>query len=203
MAESLIRDRKQVLRAAALSQRASLKRADSQTWSRLIQEKVLQFPPYLRAQSIALYSPIQNEVETAAIRDHALVAGKTVYYPKLARAGSLELVQVDSAGTFGVGRFGILEPVGDRRLSDGDHSRLIVMVPGVIFDSQGNRLGRGLGYYDRLLIQLRPDAIFLGLAYDFQTLNEVPAEFWDQRVHYVITERRIIDCTTAQSTLEV
>jgi 5-formyltetrahydrofolate cyclo-ligase len=203
MAENLIKERKQALRAAAISQRTCLKRKDSQTWSRLIQEKVLQFPPYVSAQAIALYSPIQNEVDTEAIRDQALSAGKAVHYPKLTRESSLELVQIDADGAFSVGRFGILEPAGDRRLLQDDPSQLIIMVPGVVFDSRGNRLGRGLGYYDRFLQQLRANTTFVGLAYEFQIVDEVPAELWDQRVHYVITERRIIDCTTAQSSLEV
>jgi 5-formyltetrahydrofolate cyclo-ligase len=202
MSESSIRERKQVLRVAAIAQRMSLTSTDLQTWSRLIQAKVLEFPLYLRAQSVALYSPIQNEVDTAAIRDNALSAGKTLYYPQLTRKGSLDLVRVDSAAAFAVGRFGILEPVGDGRRLD-DDSKLIVVVPGVVFDSEGNRLGRGLGYYDRFLKQIRGNSIFLSLAYEFQMVDEVPTESWDQRVHYLITERRIIDCTPAQSRLEI
>jgi 5-formyltetrahydrofolate cyclo-ligase len=198
MSESLVTERKRTLRASAILQRSSLKATDSETWSGIIQAKVLQSPAYLRSRSVALYSPIQNEVDTAAIRDHALARCKTVYYPRLARGSSLELVQVDSCRSFAVGRFGILEPLGEVETL-ASHGQLLVIVPALVFDYRGNRLGRGLGCYDRFLKELPANAIFMGLSYEFQLVNEVPAEFWDQRVHYIITERRIIDCASSQS----
>jgi 5-formyltetrahydrofolate cyclo-ligase len=70
---------------------------------------------------------------------------------------------------------------------------MVVFVPGVAFDVRGNRLGRGKGWYDRLL-EKSGRATFVALAYDFQIVDAVPSEDWDQRVHYLITERRIIDC---------
>jgi 5-formyltetrahydrofolate cyclo-ligase len=202
MSESLVTDRKRTLRASAVLKRSSLKATDTETWSGIIQVKVLQSPPYLRSQSVALYSPIQNEVDTAAIRDHALATGKRVYYPRLAEGSSLELVQVDRHRSFVMGRFGILEPVGDAEAFD-DQEGLLVIVPALVFDHQGNRLGRGLGFYDRLLKGLSAEAVFMGLSYEFQLVDEVPAELWDQRVHYIITERRMIDCASSQSNLEV
>jgi hypothetical protein len=53
--------------------------------------------------------------------------------------------------------------------------------------------GTGKGWYDRLIKELG-EAILVALAYDFQIVDEVPAEEWDQRVHYVITERSVVDC---------
>jgi 5-formyltetrahydrofolate cyclo-ligase len=105
----------------------------------------------------------------------------------------LELVQIDSVSDLTEGRFGILEPGGDRRLSPCYQSKLVVFVPGVAFDSRGNRLGRGKGWYDRLIKELE-EATLVALAYDFQIVEEVPTDAWDQKVHYVISERRIIDC---------
>ena len=202
MSERVTRERKQLLRAAAIRQRKFLTSIDSRAWSRLIQGNVVQFPPYSRSPLVALYSPIENEVDTAAIRDHALGAGKTVYYPRI-RERCLELLQVDSAAAFAIGHFGILEPAGERRPLKLDALGLVVIVPGVAFDGKGNRLGRGGGWYDRLLKQVSGNAISLGLAYEFQIVEEVPADPWDQRLDYVITERRVIDCVKlrAQSSL--
>jgi 5-formyltetrahydrofolate cyclo-ligase len=188
-----MRERKYVLRAGASAQRRLLSKPESLALSRLIQSRVLQFQPYLIRRSVALYSPIQNEVETGEIRDHALVTGKRVFFPRLGRQNLLELVELKSVTELSVGRFGIPEPRGDRQASRQDQEELVVFVPGVAFDLRGNRLGRGQGWYDRLIKHLER-ATFVALAYDFQIVDEVPAEEWDQRVHYIITERRIIDC---------
>jgi 5-formyltetrahydrofolate cyclo-ligase len=188
-----MRESKNSLRAAALAQRGLLSKAESLSRSRSIQAQVLQFPLYLMRRSVAVYSPIQNEVETGDIRDHALLTGKRVFYPRCTADNDLELVEIRSVNELGLGRFGILEPTGDRRLSRQGQEELVVFVPGVAFDVRGNRLGRGKGWYDRL-IEKSGRATFVALAYDFQIVDAVPAEDWDQRVHYLITERRIIDC---------
>ena len=188
-----MRNKKHSLRAAALTQRSSLLRSESLARSRSIQARVLQFPPYLLCRSVALYSPIQNEVETREIRDHALVTGKNVFFPRLGSTDSLELIQIGAATEFSLGRFGILEPTGEKRLAGRDQGELVVFVPGVVFDLHGNRLGRGKGWYDRVIKEL-DGAILVALAYDFQIVDEVPAEEWDQRVHYIISERSVVDC---------
>jgi 5-formyltetrahydrofolate cyclo-ligase len=183
---------KNSLRAAALARRGLLSKAESVSRSRSIQAQVLRFPPYQMCRCVAIYSPIQNEVETGDIRDHALATGKHVFYPRCTAENVLDLVEIGSVTDLAFGRFGILEPTGERRLSK-DQEELVVFVPGVAFDLRGNRLGRGTGWYDRLIAKL-VRATFVALAYDFQIVDEVPAEEWDQRVHYLITERRIVDC---------
>jgi len=188
-----MREKKHSLRAAALAQRSLLPQSESLARSRLIQARVLQFPPYLLSRSVALYSPIQNEVETREIRDHALVTGKNVFFPRSGPKDSFELIQIGAATEFSLGRFGILEPTGEKRMAVRDQKELVVFVPGVAFDLHGNRLGRGKGWYDRVIEELG-GAILVALAYDFQIVDEVPAEEWDQKVHYVITERSIVDC---------
>jgi 5-formyltetrahydrofolate cyclo-ligase len=188
-----MREKKHSLRAAALAKRSLLPRSESLARSRLIQARVLAFPPYLLCRSVALYNPIQNEVETGEIRDHALVTGKNVFFPRLGSKDLLDLVQIGAATEFSQGRFGILEPTGEKRLAVRDQEELVVFVPGLAFDLRGNRLGRGKGWYDRVIKELG-GALLVALAYDFQIVDEVPAEEWDQRVHYVITERSIVDC---------
>ncbi|HEX9270892.1 MAG TPA: 5-formyltetrahydrofolate cyclo-ligase, partial [Candidatus Binatia bacterium] len=103
-------------------------------------------------------------------------------------------IKIGSATEFSPGRFGILEPIGEGRLAGRDREELVVFVPGVAFDLHGNRLGRGKGWYDRLIKKELGEATLVALAYDFQIVDEVPSEEWDQRVHYVITERSIVDC---------
>ena len=192
-------EKKQTLRAAALLRRDSLAAPELTLWSRLIQERVLYFSPYLISRSVALYSPIGNEVATEAIRDHALKARKKLFYPKLGNGEDPALIQVELVEELKPGRYGILEPTGEKIMTQEDQERLVVFVPGLAFDLQGNRLGRGKGWYDRVLELLGEGARLVALAYEFQIMEQVPAESWDRKVHHIITERRIIDCRDAPS----
>jgi len=60
-------------------------------------------------------------------------------------------------------------------------------------------LGRGGGAYDRMLTALKRQATFVGLAFELQILERLPTDEWDQQIHYLITEKRIIDCGTSVS----
>jgi 5-formyltetrahydrofolate cyclo-ligase len=194
MIGAVMEENRDVLRGAAISQRNSLSRANCQSWSRAIQAKALKLPQYLAARSVALYSPVQNEVETEAILEDALGVRKQVFFPKLHRRDGPEFVLVISKRDLVAGRFGIAEPAGTNVLSLEDCDNLAVFIPGLLFDRQGHRLGRGGGWYDRALAQLGNRGFFIGLAYEIQVVDSLPAASWDQEVHYVITENRIIDC---------
>lgn len=82
------------------------------------------------------------------------------------------------------GAFNIEEPEGDEIVA-AELMELIV-VPGVAFDRQGNRVGRGKGFYDRLLSETK--ALTVGVGYDFQLFDEVPAEPHDTPMNVIITE---------------
>jgi 5-formyltetrahydrofolate cyclo-ligase len=181
------------LRSAALSRRDSLAPADSFLWSGLIQAQALDLQQYLASRSVALYSPVRNEVDTGAILAHALDNDKKVFYPRTSNTDGPGFYRVFSPTELTRGRFGIPEPLELHPLSAADKDGLVVFVPGVVFDLCGNRLGRGGGWYDRILAQLNR-GVFVGLAYDFQVVQKLAAEEWDRKVHFVITENRVIDC---------
>lgn len=181
------------LRREAIARRNTLSRADWLWWSRSIQARARELPSYHSARAVALYSPIQNEVDTAAMLEDALGSGKRVFYPRTTHE-SFELVQVSSSSDFIVGRFGILEPAGESPLSVLHEEALVVFVPGAVFDCAGNRLGRGKGGYDRMLSPLGDHCAIVGLAYEFQIVDAVPAQPWDRKVHLIVTEKRTIDC---------
>lgn len=182
------------LRTVASSRRSALSQTDVLSRSLLIQARVCEFPEYLSSQSIALYASIQNEVRTDKIRDHALRRGKRVFYPVLRPGGTTQLIRLESAGKLRLGPFGILEPSGEEQLPDVWQDALFIVVPGLAFDLNGNRLGRGKGWYDRLLKRLGENAVAAALAYDCQIVDQVPVEPWDERVAYIFTETRRIDC---------
>ena len=188
-----MRGKKQDLRLEAVRQRESLSPSEVHARSQLIQEATVRFAPYRGARAVALYSPIGNEVATDNIRDHAFMTGKSVYYPRIAETDHPALIRVQSAKDLKPGRYGILEPAGDQGLPGGEEC-LVVFLPGLSFDLEGHRLGRGKGWYDRLLAGLKKGATLIALAYEFQVVDGVPVEALDRRVHYIITESRIIDC---------
>jgi 5-formyltetrahydrofolate cyclo-ligase len=194
-----MREKKHQLRAEALLRREARPSSELRLWNQQIQARVIEFSHYLLSRSVALYSPIGNEIATDEIRDHALRTGKQLFYPKSTGRGDLNLVAVNGAEEMRSGLYGILEPTGNQALAEEDREGLIVFVPGVIFDLHGNRLGRGKGGYDRLLKFLGEAPRFAALAYEFQVVESLPAEEWDRKVHYIITERRIIDCGSIPS----
>ncbi len=197
MRRAVLEDSRQSLRDAALARRRTLASADCFSWSRLIQLTALELVEYRSARAVALYSPVQNEVDTAVILSDALKLGKRVFYPKLGLAGISGFARISSPAQLVAGRYGILEPEGTDALAPADGDSLIVFIPGLLFDPHGNRLGRGGGWYDRVLNGLGNRGFFVGLAYEFQLVDDLPAESWDQRVHFIITEKNRIDCGRA------
>ena len=135
---------------------------------------------FLHAQTVLLYYSLPDEVDT-----HALVAR---YYQKkrlllpVVKGEELELRLFQ--GHLQEGSFGIQEPVGET-FEDYDQIELVV-VPGMAFDKEGNRLGRGKGYYDRLLPKL-PHAKKIGLCFPYQLVDTVPTDPQDIPMDKIIT----------------
>ena len=185
-----MRDAKEALRRAVLAQREALSSASARARGERIQRRVLELPVYRAACAVALYSPVGNEVGTSEISRDALEARKRLCYPKAAD-GFPRVVRVRSEAELVPGRYGIPEPPGSEPCED---PGLAVFVPGVAFDRNGNRLGRGAGWYDRLLDRLGARTPRVALAYEFQLVEEVPTEPGDLPVHYVVTEDRVVAC---------
>jgi 5-formyltetrahydrofolate cyclo-ligase len=195
-------ENKFVLRRALLSRRRALTRQACLLLSRSIQARALQLPAYQTARSVALYCASQNEVGTEEILNNALASGRRVFYPRTAVDGAAEFIAVTSSADLCAGRHGIREPSGSQRLSGDERRTLTVFVPGMAFDRMGNRLGRGKGWYDRMLAWLEDQATLVALAYEFQIVDEVPTSIWDKKVHLVVTENQTINCGAVSAGLE-
>ena len=191
MQRAVLEETRSELRRAVLKRRSTLSPKACQTWSVAIQAKVLELPQYLDARSIALYCAMGKEVETLAIMNHAWGQQKKVFCPESADHPPV-FVQVFPALNLSLPLDGA-EPQGAVLTPEESHGA-VVLVPGVVFDMHGNRLGRGGGWYDRALAWYENRAVVIGLAYELQVVDRVPAQLWDKRVHYVITESRVIDC---------
>jgi 5-formyltetrahydrofolate cyclo-ligase len=196
--QSVVREEtRNQLRNEVLQRRSALPSSTCRCWSSAIQAQILGFPQYLASPSVALYSPIRNEVETDAIMDDAFKRQKRVFCPKMNGSEPGVFLQIFSRSDLVPGPTGVAEPSGHVRFSEADREGAIVIVPGVVFDELGNRLGRGGGWYDRALRWFDDRGVYVGLAYEFQVVDKVPAELWDEKVHYVVTESRVINCGVA------
>ena len=144
---------------------------------------------WMAAKSALLFAPMPGELDIWPLVTEALARGCEVLLPRFS-AGSrdYEACHITNAqADVRVGYFGIREPNADcarTKLSAVD----LILVPGVAFDRQGHRLGRGKGYYDRLLKTVR--GLKCGVGFDEQLVEEIPVEAHDVRLDFVVTPSR-------------
>ncbi|HKJ66238.1 MAG TPA: 5-formyltetrahydrofolate cyclo-ligase [Desulfopila sp.] len=183
------------LRKDKLAQRDSMDEEEILKKSKSISEKLLSFEEIERASNIFIYVSFRSEVETHRLIGEMMKRGKRISVPftqledKRLDAVHIEDMERDLAA----GYQGILEPTSVRLEEDVTEPLNIdvVIIPGSVFDERGGRYGYGGGYYDRFLEKI-PYALRIGLAFDIQTVEEVPLQPHDELLDYVITEKRII-----------
>ncbi len=171
---------KETLRKEILAKRDA---ASSASLSTSICTLAASLPEFLSARTVMLYLAKGSEVDTARLLALSHRMGKTICAPRITGPGEMEAAILDIRG-FRRGAFGILEPLGPR--TDAPD---IIFVPGTVFDTKGNRIGYGKGYYDRFL-QAHP-AYSVGLAYACQVVDSVPTLAHDVRLCRILTEEGI------------
>lgn len=142
---------------------------------------------FRQASCIALYYSIPGEVQTAGFLEKWFDK-KQLLLP-LVVGDDLRLLPYKGKESLQPGAFGIPEPI-DTETSISESDIDLIIVPGVAFDRHLNRMGRGKGYYDRLLSTLQAPKI--GICFDFQLQENVPTEPFDKKMDLVITEKEII-----------
>ena len=151
--------------------------------------KLCAIETWREARTVMLYLPMHRETDpTAAILD-ALRLNKRVCVPRIVpESRRLELVCIETLNAeMAVEANGIREPVGGAVIQPEDLD--LIVVPGLGFNGQGGRLGRGGGFYDILLDHPNNKAVRCGLAFHQQILEPLPLEAHDQLVHQLITDR--------------
>jgi 5-formyltetrahydrofolate cyclo-ligase len=137
---------------------------------------------------VVLYAARACEVDASAIELAATAANVPTYYPRVEAGGlTFRRARLDQLVP---GRFGVLEPLEDAERLDAAARRVVVVVPGLAFDRQGNRLGTGQGYYDRALPSLE-DARRIGLTLEALLVGAIPVDPWDVPMHAIASERGI------------
>ncbi|MGF1544034.1 MAG: 5-formyltetrahydrofolate cyclo-ligase [Parvularculaceae bacterium] len=141
---------------------------------------------------VALYHPIGDELDTEPLLDALVERGVAIALPRTpkGRNAVLSFHRFAPGDPLLEGRFGVLEPAADAPIVAPD----VVICPLLGFDRAGARLGYGGGHYDRALADLRrgdgAGPIAVGYAYGAQEVDALPAEDHDQRLDWVVTERR-------------
>lgn len=156
-------DEKQKLREELIAARTAIFPRQRLEFSNKICDKLLQLPEIQYNENILSYNAIGAEVDLSLFNSEMQQSGKKVFYAQETIEKTLELIEKN---------------IG------------VALVPGVGFDLNGNRLGRGRGFYDRLLPQLNCPKV--GIAFDLQIIENLPVEPHDAKVEVIITEKRLI-----------
>jgi 5-formyltetrahydrofolate cyclo-ligase len=156
-----------------------------------IAQQFFQGPYIKKAHHVALYLANDGEVSTLPILKLALQQYKSCYIPVLAQS-YLQFVKINLRSSMAKNRFGILEP-SDRQQTIAPEALDVVVLPLVAFDTNGNRLGMGAGFYDKTFAFRRHTLTprLVGLAYDFQRVAKVPSTKLDVKLDEVVTQRHI------------
>lgn len=177
------------LRAKRKNQQMLIKKTnDTKICSKL--EKLKEFK---NAKNVLFYAPIKKEGEIniwKLIKKY--IHKKNILFPKTEqKKRSIKICLIEKISQLSPQNFDIHEPQKHCKKIDKKNINLII-IPGIGFDKQGNRIGFGYGYYDRLM--KKTDCPVVALAYEFQIVQSIPGENHDVKVNKIITEKRFIDC---------
>lgn len=150
-----------------------------------IMGRLISNPRLRAARTVLLYYSMADEVGTHGLADKLLAEGKTVLLPRVSGDHTMDLVPYAGRDSLKpCGAFHILEPQGEPYT---DYAAIdVAIVPGVAFTPDGRRMGRGRGYYDRLL-PLLSDAYKIGLCFPFQLLGDIPTDSHDVTMDAVVS----------------
>ncbi len=176
--------KKEDIRIRIKAQKALLSPAEKAAAASAAFALLEQTASFMMSDKILMYHSLPDEISTIDFLDR-WSRTKHFFLPRV-NGVNLDILPFDRS-TLRLGSFQIEEPQGDDTVDVGDIEMIIV--PGVAYDRKGNRVGRGKGYYDRLLSGSK--ALKVGVAYDFQMVDEIDAEPHDVKVDLVITDRGI------------
>lgn len=183
---------KKEIRRKAKELRDSIDKETVIRLSEVIQNKVCNHPWFERSNTVFVYVSAGNEVRTFEIIEKAVNTGKRVCVPRVVPGVKMEAVPISNIDQdLQMGFFNIMEP--KQHLLPVDEKEIdLVIVPGLVFDRNGYRIGYGGGYYDKYLARIAEHCRTIGIAFDFQVVNELPVEEHDMKVMAVITENDLI-----------
>lgn len=186
---------RQSLRRTLRTRRLALSVFSQKKAAQALAHKLAALPALKKAQRVALYWPVDGEIDTRGLRRHAQMAGREFYLPVLKKfpANTLAFARWHCGKALHRNRFNIPEPIGRTLFSAQQMD--IILLPLTGFDARGNRLGMGGGFYDRTLaFKKRKSAhrpLLCGVAHACQQLDALQPAPWDIPLNLVATDKKI------------
>ena len=167
---------------------------DTREMSRRVMTQLMTLPEMKTCSTIMTYVDFGKEVRTVPLISDLFNQRKKIIVP-FCEDGEIQLFRLKNLHELAPGYFGILEPkIELRRYSDRQvqlQELSLILVPGVAFDPQGGRLGRGHGIYDRFLKKIPENVLKIGLAFDWQLFDVIPMSEHDHNIDIVVTESNL------------
>lgn len=162
--------------------------------NRIITQKLISMDFFRRAEAVMCYADICGEVETSQIIRYCIDNGKKLSLPKvLCKAEMYARTVTCPDSQLEKGKYGVMEPICALTTESEPGEIDVIIVPGVAFDRNLNRIGYGAGYYDNYLKKTGRKCLKVGLAFDVQITEHIPADETDEPVDLIITESEIIE----------
>ena len=190
-----IRELKNSLREEYRARRKALSPQERAQRDEAIARRLLGSISYRSAKTVLLYAATEEEIATLSIARAALADGKTVAYPRcIVQDKKMVFHIVTDPQSLQQGSYGLSEPGADMPVYDfealASRDLAIAVIPGVVFDRGGYRVGYGKGYYDRFLRVF--SGVKIGLCYAEGILPKVPRGRYDLNVDMIVTEKGVL-----------
>lgn len=181
---------KQEVRKKYLTIRRDLNKREEKAAA--VAAKLFSMPEYTSAKTVAIYYSMASELSTDHIRHAAIAEGKQVALPRTF-GDYMNFYLIGEGEKMTRSDFGVWEPLENAEKLIDPQSIDLIIVPGLAFDRDLNRLGFGRGFYDRYLS--KTDAFKIGICYDAQIApkNEIPTDEYDVKMDRIITEKEVIE----------
>jgi 5-formyltetrahydrofolate cyclo-ligase len=178
---------KRRLRRELLARRRAVPAAVAEAAGRAVAEALEASDAFRSADPVALYAALPDELPTRPCFEALRARGARVLLPRVGEGRVLLFHAVERWEQLHPGRYGVLEPPEGAAVPPG--SAGLVLVPGVAFDREGHRLGRGGGHYDATFPPGTAAPPLFGVAFELQVLASVPHGSEDRRMDAIVTER--------------
>lgn len=163
--------------------------------SEKICKKIVKSEFYKNADFIFSYMALNDEVNLSSLINESIKNGKKVFIPKIVpKSSEMNFYEFSPKMETCISDFGIVEPTDNNKKFEikSYNKNILILVPGRAFSKNGERVGRGKGYYDDFLAEIKKtnlkNAFFCGICFDCQILEQIPTEAHDVKMDFVISE---------------
>ena len=188
-----LRAEKKALRSKIIADRCKLTDNYRQRASNRMMTVFCALPDFKEPRKVLCYASMADEVQIRPLMEKWLSLGVTVALPKITGNGQMEAMSFTDFDSLVEGEYGILTPDPEKGKIIPPEELDLIIVPGIAFDTRGERLGKGGGFYDAYLARATK-AKRIALAFSCQLVAKIPMEAHDVLVHKIITEQGIYNC---------